>query len=548
LREGRDWAARMFRELVAYLAPMAKAPTDEIFFAVLAALLTAHDGLAWNRIFIFACRGRNPIDAELVYALGGRGEEMRAFVQQEAERIQLADLVATRFGDPVPKGFNRHEGRDCTDSLYELCIKAPRNAGEPIVIPFGDGSRDKAFEDYLTARGISGQSPNQLHPLQFMLEQDYSLAMPAVPKRLHSATWFDYMNDMYPGIFCDTEMYAFPLWKIHEEEEKPLGLIVVEMHEHLLRPLEQTISATTMFLELVSSILASRYHERFVRGWIGGLPAFRHHLGLGGTWAPFVHSLNELLSEVDEGGIIHSNIRTRLNSLVALIKTDRDDLQKEVDQVVRAQRAMEWESQERIEDLNNFLDVFAAKWEHSGKMRVRRDWCPETIRGMPLSCPPDTLEETLGSLVDNAYTASRLAQGSPLEIRINVHIEETLTTNFGKVIAIEVSDTGPGIPTDVAQHIFMDGFSAHSNEIGNTKSIHKGRGLSVARAQLLMYRGDLQLVHPGPRPDPSNPSDQIGATFVVRFGIRGREYDREYISRLTKGGCQNGEVISRRRR
>jgi signal transduction histidine kinase len=540
LHDGRGWSASILGRLVPYLPRLAEARNDEAFFAALAAMLTAHDGLAWNRALMFRCEGGDPVAAELVYALGGCGEETHRDVQLDAENIPLEQLVQKRLDDPIP-GDDTDEGGERLDSLYEMCVETPRKEEKPILISFGEGTRDKRFLEFLDEHDllIGDAGDLEIHPLRAILERDYSgVAEVETPVPMQSAPWFDYMDRDYPGMFCATESYAFPLWRTHEKVEKPLGVVILEILENRVRPVEQIIPSTTIFLDLISDILAFRHHERFVRGWVGGLPAFRHHAGLSGAWPPFRSELNTLLKKLEDlvpqlgdGG---QELLTRGN----VLKTDRDQLGLEIAQVVRAQSAMEAAVSQPIEGLGHFLDRLADRWENQWQVRVRRDWM--AVQGLGLQCPPDILSETLQGLVLNALSASRQAHQAELEIRIEARREPTESPSFFGVVALWVTDTGPGILTDVAGHIFLDGFTTDPGaDSEDNTGRHKGRGLSIARAQLLMYHGDLQLVHPGPREDPLDPKKTVGATFVVRFGI---PVKRAAVISPTTGDSDNGQV------
>ncbi len=510
LHDGRGWSVKILSELVVFLPLLAQAPRDDVFFAVLATILTARDGLAWNRVFIFNCKGREPNSAELVYALGGCGEATQGDVQKDTELIRLEKLVRTRISDPIPHGKDLREGRDRIDSLYELCVISPNKLNEPITIPFVKSDLELPFQDFLAEKNKLELPIRECHPLRWILSQDYSEAGSAKPLKLEGeAAWFEFMNRTFPRMFCAETSYAFPLWRTYEQEEKPLGLIVLEMREHRERPPEQTIPSTVVFLDLISGILAFRHHEQFVRGWIGGLPAFRHHLGLHDVWSAFLPHLDQIVREVEQ--------RTGRSELVKVLESDRELLNLEVEQILRAQRAMEWLPQDLVEDLGAFLDTLAWKWEAERRFRVRRNWA--TAQGVRLGCPPNTLEETLQCLAENAVAANTAAQGEELEIRIDALCENSTSANFSSVIALSVTDTGPGIPDNVVQHIFLDGFTTHPRGVAPNVRKNKGRGLSVARAQLLMYHGDLQLAEPGPRKDPLDPSKTIGATFDIRFGV-----------------------------
>lgn len=542
LHDGREWSAHILGRLIPFLPKLAEAKSDDAFFAAVAAMLTAHDGFTWNRALVFACKGLDPVAAELVYALGGCGEEDRTKVHKSAEGIPLQDLVETRLKDPVPHGPDG-KGVDHVDSLYEMCVVSPRKGEKPIVVPFGKDALDREFQQYLDEKGLAIRAVGdpKTHPLRYILERDYSGESPVhAPRCLRPSPWFDHMNREYPKMFCGKERYAFPLWRTYEHMKEPLGLVVLEMREHYMRPVEQIVPATAILLDLISDVLAFRYHERFLQGWIGGLPGFRHHAGLSGAWGPFLPNLDKLLRKVGKLALRLGQRGQKLATLVDSLKQDRGPLVHEINRVIRTQAAVEAKVSAPIKDLGRLLDGFANNWENQWQVQIVRDW--EAARGVRLQCPPEILEETLQTLIQNARAASKPSSGKP-EIHIRAELESSSSKNFSEIIALWVTDTGAGIPNGDAGHVFLDGFTTHAHAGGRCgEEQHKGRGLSVARAQLLMYHGDVQLVDPGPRTDPADSTRTVGATFVVRFGIKSVRREPP-IAEMT-GDRKNGEVVS----
>jgi signal transduction histidine kinase len=70
-----------------------------------------------------------------------------------------------------------------------------------------------------------------------------------------------------------------------------------------------------------------------------------------------------------------------------------------------------------------------------------------------------------------------------------------------KVIQVEVSDTGGGIPLEVLDNIF--------NPFFTTKQDGTGLGLAIAHKIVTQHRGEIEVVnHPG-----------VGVTFLIRFPL-----------------------------
>lgn len=531
LHDERLWASSVLGEFIALLPKLAEAQSDDSFFAVLSAFLSAHDGLRWNRVLIFSCNGLAPETAELVYALGGCGEGWHSRVQHEAAKLRLNDLVKARLLDPVPRGCDE-SGMEVIDSLYELCVAIPRKAQEPIRIPFGsEGSNDHSELE-------------RSNPLRWMLEQDYANgANFEVPLLLDRSVWCQRLNHGFPDIIFAPVSYAFPLVGTYANDRKPLGLVLVDTHYTGERNLDQITAISRVILELATDVLALRHKERFLRGWLGVLPAFRHGLGLNGTWDVFRARLGRLLQDATrERSNSFDGSESDLASQIRTIEESADVVHREIEQVRRVKAAMEPSNDRIIGDLGEFIDLLANAWEgRYSHLRVQLR-CDEA-RGLSLPCDPAILQGTLACLVENAVTISQGHQNQNLVVQIKVEREYCQRGSFSEIVAIKVTDNGPGIAADVAPFIFLDGFTSRVGakyEREGMEAKHLGRGLSVARAQLLAYHGDLQLEHPGPRRDPMGSTKTIGSTFVLRFGIPS--------DAGTRVGGRNDEVHVARRR
>lgn len=518
LHDGRAWAAKTLRDLIAVLPDVAQARDDDAFFAALAAMLSAHDGLGWNRVFIFSCRGPHPDAAELVYALGGRGEELHHDVQVGAQFLRLAHLVRKRLTDPVPHGVDC-SGRDCNDSLYEMCVETPCKAQDPILIPFGKGGSE---EDSSVDGGDAELF--RRHPLRWLLEQDYSDPLHLnVSRKLPNAQWFEDMNCKFPAMFLPAKRYAFPLrCKFTLEQKHAFGIVVVEITDIHDRPVDQTLPVTSVLLDLVADIMAFRHRSRFVRGWLGALPAFRHHLGLKDSWDAFTQSFDEFQEEIDQIASTapeHGQER-KVSDILDDLRQDVADVDAEIDNVNQAQLAFEAIGDVSIPDVGAHLHLLANRWERlRSTIKVVREW--DAVDGRSLHCDQLIFDETLETLITNALDAAEESGDPQLEVRVSASVTNRAFEAFSEIIEFRITDTGPGIPADVASWVFLDGFSTHGGQkVERAAELsHSGRGLSVARAQILTYHGDLQLADPGPHADETSPSGRLGATFVLRFGI-----------------------------
>jgi hypothetical protein len=315
-----------------------------------------------------------------------------------------------------------------------------------------------------------------------------------------AAAWFDNMNRNYKGMFLSEQRYAFLLCSTSESIGGPLGIVVVETHDNRERSTEQTVSATLVFLELVAEIISFRQYQQSFGSWPNFLSASRRQTKLKKTWRDFAMRFDKL-GELLKG--IESTCRSSEDessedwqSLQVLRRT----LEKEIEHVCRTRLPMEPTAAKKEGDLTSFLKNQAAIWnEHGAAVHLDID----DIRSVGLPCAPSILQDAFNCLIENAKTA---CDNRDLVLRIAAKREASSRGTYPQVVKISVVDSGPGILPEDAPFIFLDGFT--TKEHGG----HQGRGLSLARAQLQTYRGDLQLEDAGGQRD-------RGATFAIRFGI-----------------------------
>ncbi len=123
-------------------------------------------------------------------------------------------------------------------------------------------------------------------------------------------------------------------------------------------------------------------------------------------------------------------------------------------------------------------------------------------RGIELKIDPDTrlgerpdrvhaLITVLGNLIDNAFDA---LLGSPPPRRVIVRVRET-----EEATEVEVDDSGPGIPADVAPHIFRSGFTTKRGGVVR----HSGLGLFLVSRTVEQLGGSITV------------SEGPGAAFTV---------------------------------
>ncbi|MGW2214195.1 ATP-binding protein [Nonomuraea sp. NPDC001684] len=115
-----------------------------------------------------------------------------------------------------------------------------------------------------------------------------------------------------------------------------------------------------------------------------------------------------------------------------------------------------------------------------------RGWSSDVIADLPspdvrVPLDPRRLDVIVANLVGNA-----LRHGAP---PVAVRVRAT-----GRAVAVEVSDQGPGLPTDVLPHVFERFYKA---DVARARSEGSGLGLAIARENALLHGGDLT-VAPGP--------------------------------------------------
>lgn len=103
-----------------------------------------------------------------------------------------------------------------------------------------------------------------------------------------------------------------------------------------------------------------------------------------------------------------------------------------------------------------------------------------------VTADPAEIQQILANLLDNAvYWLEKVPKGTRA---IAVQVRRTA----GGTVEILFSDSGPGVPEEVRQHIFEPYFSTKPDGIG--------LGLTIAGETAAEYEGTLELVAPGPLP------------------------------------------------
>jgi two-component system CitB family sensor kinase len=110
---------------------------------------------------------------------------------------------------------------------------------------------------------------------------------------------------------------------------------------------------------------------------------------------------------------------------------------------------------------------------------------------------PQALLTIVGNLIDNAIDA---VADSPLPRRIVVHLAYD---HDARVITVGVSDSGPGVPSELAERVFQDGYTTKSPRAG----VQRGLGLALVHRLVNRLGGHIE-VSAGP-----------SATFTVTLPV-----------------------------
>jgi signal transduction histidine kinase len=191
-------------------------------------------------------------------------------------------------------------------------------------------------------------------------------------------------------------------------------------------------------------------------------------------------------------GDVSHQLRSRLTSLQLRI----EELTVVPDKEVASEAKAALEQAERLADVLDELMTAAREARAAGAMpvdlaaelpdiadewraplrAVGRSLKVKLEAGLYAKVSPGRLREVIGVLLDNA-----LRHGSGT---VTLSAREGVAASGGDTVVIEVSDTGPGVPDELAEHVFERGVSGG----GST-----GLGLALARALIDSDGGRLEL-------------------------------------------------------
>jgi sensor histidine kinase regulating citrate/malate metabolism len=186
----------------------------------------------------------------------------------------------------------------------------------------------------------------------------------------------------------------------------------------------------------------------------------------------------------------------QLHTISGLIQLgDYDEVVRYVDAVTERRQSLDLLVNSRIRD-PAVAALLMAKASLASERRVDLRVSDETSLDRLEAEDSADVATVVGNLVDNAIDA--VSSGSPGEW-VSVEIRQDAAS-----VEISVSDSGPGVPAEVAQEVFAHGFTTKAATAGE-----RGIGLALTRLVCQRRGGEVRLA--------STPG--AGASFVAHLGI-----------------------------
>jgi sensor histidine kinase regulating citrate/malate metabolism len=186
----------------------------------------------------------------------------------------------------------------------------------------------------------------------------------------------------------------------------------------------------------------------------------------------------------------------QLHTISGLIQLgDYDEVVRYVDAVTERRQSLDLLVNSRIRD-PAVAALLMAKASLASERRVDLRVSDETSLDRLEAEDSADVATVVGNLVDNAIDA--VSGGSPGEW-VSVEIRQDAAS-----VEISVSDSGPGVPAEVAQEVFAHGFTTKAATAGE-----RGIGLALTRLVCQRRGGEVRLA--------STPG--AGASFVAHLGI-----------------------------
>lgn len=505
----RRWVENTLANVMPLVPQLAHAPIDsEQFHALLALLLTANQGLGWNRAFIWRAIGGR---LELKYAVGGLADEEKRSAQQALmkylEGSPLIDLFEDRLKNPAPA---RQSGG--FDDLYELTVARP--GARPIDAPYRDADGDETVPF-----------------VQWFLPAETSDRI----YRLESHPWVEKMNRSYPGMFGKVRVFGFPFWCLHDEDQREEGLVLVDLYQYPELASEERLAATRLFLDTVAGLIHAQREQKAVRADAQHLFSLEHQRSMKKTWdqlkvqlAPF---FNALPAEND-AAVVHESELERLaesfrHTAQASITAGREGflqptfLKQVIDlrhHMYRQQRRANLLSQlgeaDQIQDLEHFLRQIVQDFRRTNRASAEIEFKAKPGGPVNLRYPPLLLYQALEILIDNSLSHNPTTR----PIRIEISLDWQIDQRGWCLVCIEYRDWGKGISPAARNMLFLNGFHESLNPGQPTEVLNRGRGLHLAMRSISHYGGEIRLEEQQPDlEERSRLGENWPAVFAIRF-------------------------------
>jgi signal transduction histidine kinase/putative methionine-R-sulfoxide reductase with GAF domain len=330
-------------------------------------------------------------------------------------------------------------------------------------------------------------------------------------------------DDSPSGGFCGSHPDSFAAVPLVVKGE-PRGAIYVDNLFLGRKITDEDIQLLTMFASNACLAMdnASLYESlenalRVVRATQDRLVQSEKLMALGEMAAKIAHEVKNPLTAI--GGFARRIVSPRpagsahpVERYARIILKETERLERIVNETLYFSREMA-PSFRRV-DLNaEVRDALAMFREDLDEFRITpvTDLCPDLP---PISADPDQIRQVLWNLVSNAIQA--MEGGGTLTVATR---EATVEEGIG--VALEVSDTGGGIPHDVVHNIF--------NPFFTTKSKGTGLGLPIVHAIVEKHGGSIHLDN----------REGKGVTFSIFLPLVAREAGaaERILEQMRKGGA-----------
>jgi signal transduction histidine kinase len=473
--------------LLDVLPQLAFEKQDLSFYRAIAAILSCRTGLAWQQVMLFIVDSTGEIgQASCEMALGGRGDPEAHRVRDLLNTLDfsLSNYVEDAIKLPTPS----------TDSLFRTWVLED---GTHRHVSFAPGAPSNPITRAL--------SPGNKAP--------YLELNPATD------AWCQAMNRDFPGTFAGDRVYAFPLTKSFDLEDaefnrdafrtQPVGVALVTPIGVGARD-SQDLEITRVTLDLLGSLIAQRWTSRRIRGMFGFLTTI-YHSKLAQSW----NSVQEFI----DGILAQSGANSAASNDYEAISAAHSEYINRI-QIAQATLRNLHQGIETDLDFKQFVQENVERW--------KREWSgpgqgPVLVLdislledGIRVPCDRFILGDVLACLIQNAVQVARDRNADRQKSRVHVTISaRNYFSNADEFVEVRVEDDAGGVLEQDEPTLFVKDVSGRT---GGT-----GRGLALARAELLMYSGDLKYV-------PAEPGqDRDGAVFQIIFCRRaphGNEKER----------------------